>query len=116
MFDRIHPIYPCVHLQFVGVLSGYQGHGGALLKHGLARTDAADQAVYLETSNPDNLPLYLRHGFEIKSEQRLGRNGPTLWAIPRPARRRAMTICGEACKHTPSPRSPDALAKLRYDR
>jgi ribosomal protein S18 acetylase RimI-like enzyme len=42
-----------------------RGLGSALLKAGLARCDAEGAAAYLESSNPKNVPLYERHGFEV---------------------------------------------------
>lgn len=88
MLKRIHPIYSCAYLQFLGVRRGFQGRGlgGALLRHGLARVDAAQHPAFLETTNADNLPLYMRYGFDIAGEHLLAKNGPTFWAMPRAVR------------------------------
>jgi ribosomal protein S18 acetylase RimI-like enzyme len=42
-----------------------RGLGSALLKHGLGQCDAQGLPAYLESSNPKNVPLYERHGFEV---------------------------------------------------
>ncbi|MDU8944931.1 GNAT family N-acetyltransferase [Ovoidimarina sediminis] len=48
-----------------------QGLGAALLAHGLGICDRAGQPVYLESSNPANLSIYRRHGFECLAEVQL---------------------------------------------
>jgi len=42
-----------------------RGLGSALLEAGLARCDAEGAMAYLESSNPKNVPLYERYGFEV---------------------------------------------------
>ncbi|MGW0117319.1 GNAT family N-acetyltransferase [Streptomyces sp. NPDC003327] len=63
-----------------------QGHGAALLRSGLARADAAGMPVCLESSKPDNLPVYEHFGFTVRGEFRLPGGGPTLWAMRRDPR------------------------------
>jgi ribosomal protein S18 acetylase RimI-like enzyme len=41
-----------------------RGLGSALLEAGLARCDSEGASAYLESSNPKNIPLYERYGFE----------------------------------------------------
>lgn len=48
------------------------GLGGALLKHALAKVDEAGLPAYLESSNPRNISLYERHGFEVMGEIQSG--------------------------------------------
>ena len=60
-----------------------QGRGGALLAAGLER--AGGQPSYLESTNPRNVSLYLRHGFEVVGTID-GYGGPPLTAMWRPAR------------------------------
>lgn len=57
---------PCWYLAYLGVDSAYQGHGfgSVLLKKETERLDEAGETAYLESSNPQNLSLYERHGFE----------------------------------------------------
>lgn len=42
-----------------------KGFGTALIRHGLEECDREEVYAYLESSNPQNLSLYIRHGFEI---------------------------------------------------
>ncbi|MFC9337180.1 GNAT family N-acetyltransferase [Streptomyces sp. NPDC057020] len=63
-----------------------QGHGSALLRSGLAQADAAGMPVYLESSKPDNLPVYEHFGFVVLGEASLPGGGPTLWAMRRAPR------------------------------
>ncbi|MER7949005.1 GNAT family N-acetyltransferase [Streptomyces sp. NPDC096079] len=63
-----------------------RGHGSALLRSGLAKADAAGLPVYLESSKPDNLPVYEHFGFTVRSEFSLPGGGPVLWAMKREPR------------------------------
>ncbi|WP_086831399.1 N-acetyltransferase [Streptomyces sp. NRRL B-24572] len=63
-----------------------QGHGSALLRSGLAKADAAGMPVYLESSKPDNLPVYEHFGFKVVDEFALPGGGPVLWAMKRDPR------------------------------
>ncbi|MEZ7819255.1 MAG: ribosomal protein S18 acetylase RimI-like enzyme [Candidatus Azotimanducaceae bacterium] len=64
--DAYHPTEPCWYLPLIGVDPCHQGRGlGAqLMKHALAKCDEAGLPAYLESSNPANISLYERHGFE----------------------------------------------------
>jgi len=68
-----HPEEPHWYLPMIGVDPSRQnaGHGSALLRHALARCDREGLPAYLESSNPVNIPLYQRHGFEIMGEIRV---------------------------------------------
>jgi ribosomal protein S18 acetylase RimI-like enzyme len=74
-----HPKEAHWHLAFIGVDPAYQGRGigAALLRHTLARVDEERLHAYLESSNPANVPLYRRHGFEVVREIRVG-GSPTV--------------------------------------
>ena len=63
---QYHPEGPHWYLPLIGVDPTYQGSGlgAALLRHALERCDADGVIAYLESSNPRNIPLYERHGFE----------------------------------------------------
>lgn len=65
--NSYHPSKPCWHLPLLGVdpTRQRQGAGSALLKHTLKRCDEEDTLAYLESSNPENISLYVRHGFKI---------------------------------------------------
>lgn len=62
-----HPKDDCWYLPLIGVDPGHQGRGlGAqLMKYALARCDEAGLPAYLESSNPANISLYERFGFEV---------------------------------------------------
>ena len=64
---RYHPTEPHWYLHMIGVDPSQQGkgHGTALLGFALERVDRDHLAAYLESSNPANVPLYERHGFEV---------------------------------------------------
>ena len=65
--DKYHPHDPHWYLAVVGADPSRQGQGlgSALIKEGLRRCDADGTIAYLESSNPKNVPLYERHGFEV---------------------------------------------------
>jgi ribosomal protein S18 acetylase RimI-like enzyme len=78
--DAAHPKEPHWHLAFIGVDPAHQGKGigGALLGQTLARVDEQRMHAYLESSNPANVPLYRRHGFEVIREIRVGKFPPVI--------------------------------------
>lgn len=65
--DSYHPTEPFWHLPTIGVDPRHQrkGHGSALMKYALDTCDREGEVAYLESSNPLNISLYARHGFEI---------------------------------------------------
>ena len=65
--NGFHPNEPHWHLPLLGVDPLYhgKGFGSALLQHALAKCDQDNVYAYLESSNPRNIPLYERHGFEL---------------------------------------------------
>jgi len=73
-----HPEEPHWHLAFIGVdpTRRGKGTGAALLRYALARIDEQHLHGYLESSNPANISLYERHGFEVVSEVRVGGSPP----------------------------------------
>lgn len=64
--QRFHPKDPIWYLPLIAVdpTAQNQGHGSALLNYALARCDKDGLPAYLESSNPRNITLYERHGFE----------------------------------------------------
>jgi len=81
--DGGHPGDPHVYLWFLAVdpTSQRSGVGRALL----ARVcEDADAPVYLDTSNPDNVPYYASAGFEEIGRGVLPRNTP-IWFMRRPS-------------------------------
>ena len=82
-----HPTDPHWYLPLIGIDPARQGHGygSALMRHALERCDRDGAPAYLESSNPRNIPLYLRHGFEVMGEIQVG-SSPTLTPMIRKAR------------------------------
>ena len=72
--EQWHPDEPHWYLPIVGVEPNAQGKGlGAeLMRHAVTRCDQERALAYLESSNPRNISLYLRHGFEVMGEIRVG--------------------------------------------
>jgi ribosomal protein S18 acetylase RimI-like enzyme len=72
--EESHPKEPHWYLPIIGVEPNAQGRGlGAdLMRHAIARCDQEGALAYLESSNPRNIALYLRHGFEVMGEIRVG--------------------------------------------
>jgi ribosomal protein S18 acetylase RimI-like enzyme len=88
--DAAHPDFPHWYLPWLGVrrdLRGH-GHGGELLRDGLARVDADRLPAYLETPNPRTVPFYERHGFAVVGVARAGACPPVTLML-RPAMQRA---------------------------
>lgn len=83
-----HPEEPHWYLAIIGsdprVRGG--GFGWELMRSRLDRCDAEGAPAYLESSNPDNIPYYLRFGFEVTGEFRAPGGGPPLWPMWRSPR------------------------------
>jgi GNAT superfamily N-acetyltransferase len=77
--DRYHPSEPCWYLPLIGVDPAHQGRGcgSALMRHALAQCDRDGVPAYLESSNPRNISLYRRHGFEAIGKIQVG-SSPTM--------------------------------------
>lgn len=85
-----HPRKPHVYLRVVGCEPDRQGRGigSRLMQPMLAQCDARGDAAYLESSNEKNVPLYMRHGFQVTGEitTHLGPKVWLMWREPRGAR------------------------------
>jgi GNAT superfamily N-acetyltransferase len=62
-----------------------RGCGAALLQHGLRQCDREHRPAYLCSSNPLNISLYQRHGFEIVGTIQVG-SSPSIFPTLRHAR------------------------------
>jgi ribosomal protein S18 acetylase RimI-like enzyme len=84
---RYHPSEPHWYLPLIGVdpLHQHKGYGSALLRETLRRCDRDHVAAYLESTNPANIPLYQRHGFELLGTIQVG-SSPPLFPMLRAAR------------------------------
>jgi len=81
MLERMasyHPGEPHWYLPMIGVDPAHQGHGhgAALLEYALERCDRDGCCAYLESTNPRNITLYQRHGFEVLGEIQVGTSPP----------------------------------------
>ena len=73
-----HPPVAHWYLPAIGVepiLQG-KGYGSALLARGIEVCDGAHVAAYLEATNPANIPLYKRFGFNVVGEIQAGSSPP----------------------------------------
>jgi ribosomal protein S18 acetylase RimI-like enzyme len=75
---RYHPREPHWYLPLIGVDPSYQGkgYGAALMRHALSRCDRERTPAYLESTNPRNITLYERHGFERLGTVQVGAAPP----------------------------------------
>jgi ribosomal protein S18 acetylase RimI-like enzyme len=82
---------PAWHLAFLATAPAHQGRGigRRLLDHVLRRADADGAPVWLETSDPANVPLYERFGFEVTARVHTSARLPTFWVMVRPPGRDA---------------------------
>lgn len=75
---RYHPGEPHWYLPLLGVdpLQQGKGHGSALMQHALVQCDRDGKPAYLESTNPKNIPLYERYGFESLGIIQVGASPP----------------------------------------
>ncbi|HSE98163.1 MAG TPA: N-acetyltransferase [Blastocatellia bacterium] len=81
-----HISEPHWYLPLIGVDPAKQGMGigSALMKHALAECDRENLPAYLESSNPRNIPLYERHGFEVIGTIQAGSSPPIYPMLRKP--------------------------------
>jgi ribosomal protein S18 acetylase RimI-like enzyme len=86
--EQYHPAEDCWYLPLIGVDPSCQsrGYGSALLRHALPRCDRDGVAAYLESSNPRNISLYERHGFEKLGSIQAGASPTMVPMLRRPSR------------------------------
>jgi GNAT superfamily N-acetyltransferase len=82
-----HPSEPHWYLPMIGVdpTRHGRGYGAALMSHALEQCDRAHVPAYLESTNPRNTSLYLRHGFRALARVQVG-GSPPFTPMLRPAR------------------------------
>lgn len=85
---RYHPQEPHWFLPFIGVDPSHQGkgYGAALMQHALIPCDRDHTLAYLESSNPKNIPLYERDGFELLGTIQVGTSPPIFPMLRKPRR------------------------------
>jgi ribosomal protein S18 acetylase RimI-like enzyme len=89
LFEKMgsgHPKEPHWYLPLIGVDPTCQarGFGSALMTHALQRCDSEQKLAYLESSNPRNLSLYIRHGFELIGTIQAGDSPPMFPMLRKP--------------------------------
>ena len=82
-----HPEEAHWYLPAIGVEPHSQGkgYGSTLLARGLEVCDRDHVAAYLEATNPANIPLYQRFGFEVTGQIQAG-SSPAITPMFRAAR------------------------------
>lgn len=86
-FEEMRPSdAPHYYLSLLGTHADHRGRGigFSLLADNLAWVDSKNMPAYLEASNPANVALYRRYGFEQVGEFTVA-HGPTLTTMWRPA-------------------------------
>jgi GNAT superfamily N-acetyltransferase len=85
--EKFRPTEPHWYLPMIGVDPAHQGAGvgSALMTETLRVVDRDGLIAYLESSNPKNISLYERHGFEVIGEIQSG-SSPVLRPMLRKAR------------------------------
>jgi ribosomal protein S18 acetylase RimI-like enzyme len=81
---RYHPREAHWYLPFIGIDPCQKGYGAALMKHALDPCDRDRKLAYLESSNPKNIPLYERHGFEVLGTVQVGASPPVVPMLRKP--------------------------------
>ena len=89
VFERMahyHPEEPHWFLPLIGVDPAHQGQGigDALMRYALQRCDRDHMPAYLESTNPRNITLYRRHGFEELGTIRVGSSPPLVPMLRHP--------------------------------
>ncbi len=86
IFGTFHPDEDHWYLAFLGVdpLKHGKGLGSNILKKTLEKIDQEGVVAYLESSNPQNISLYERYGFEIIEKIQEG-DSPPIHPMIRPA-------------------------------
>ena len=81
-----HPTEPHWYLPMIGVDTFQQsrGYGSALMKYALRACDRDQKIAYLESSNPRNISLYERFGFEVVGKIQAGSSPPMFPMIREP--------------------------------
>jgi ribosomal protein S18 acetylase RimI-like enzyme len=83
--EAARPPEPRWLLTLLGTLPERRGRGlaSAVLAPVLERCDREGACTVCETSAPENLTFYGRHGFEVVGERALGADGPPSWTLRR---------------------------------
>ncbi len=82
--EQNRPKEPHWYLDMLGVDPSHarQGLGSALLQYGLARSDAANQPVFLDAMSAENVSFYEHHDFHVTAQTTL-HSGLPIWTMAR---------------------------------
>lgn len=83
---NVHPKEPHWYLPVIGVDPNHQsqGYGSMLMQQALLSCDRDQTMAYLESSNPRNISLYKRHGFELLGTIQRGGSPPVFPMLRKP--------------------------------
>ncbi len=83
---RYHPSEPHWYLPLIGVEPARQGngYGSALMEHALVPCDRDGKLAYLESTNPRNISLYKRHGFQALGTIKVRSSPPIVPMLRKP--------------------------------
>ena len=83
---KYHPTGPHWYLPLIGVDLAHQGNGlgDALMTYALQHCDRDHVPAYLESTNPRNITLYRRHGFEVLGTIQTGSSPPLVPMLRQP--------------------------------
>ena len=83
---KYHPSEPHWYLPLIGVDPAHQGqgYGAALMTYALQQCDREHSPAYLESTNPRNISLYERHGFEVLGTIQVGASPPLVPMLRQP--------------------------------
>ena len=83
---KYHPTDPHWYLPIIGVDPAHQGNGlgDALMTYALQRCDHDHVPAHLESTNPRNISLYRRHGFEVLGTIQAGSSPPLVPTLRQP--------------------------------
>jgi ribosomal protein S18 acetylase RimI-like enzyme len=83
---KYHPTDPHWFLPLIGVDPAHRGKGlgDTLMTHALLRADRDHVAAYLESTNPRNMSLYRRHGFDVLGTIQVGSSPPLVPMLRQP--------------------------------
>ena len=83
---KYHPSEPHWYLPLIGVDPAHQGKGcgAALMTYALQECDRHHSPAYLESTNPRNVSLYRRHGFEVLGTIQVGGSPPLVPMLRQP--------------------------------
>jgi predicted N-acetyltransferase YhbS len=84
VIEAAHPAYDHFLVWMFAVSPAQQRRalGRRQMREALAKADSAEVPAYLWTGNPDNLPYYRSHGFEVIGEARIPGGVPN-WFMER---------------------------------